>query len=262
MPFQFASLCDGQVFVWSDCLLDLATDFLVGDIGFVWDALYLAAASHFYGSYSSLKVHDEVFVRANNLPAIRKGSASVISWNCKKCSCRSKTVSTLAMLLSSVLSWRVSHGWNPRTCRYLQLLTASSFYLCWWHRHIDSLAVKKELTKLVERLDKTFTAHGKRDQCREDQVDDKQHQWHQHRDQIKWAVYNEVLNHWLCELCDWKKKKISLKFSSCSLLYWTNSVQTVSWYWNLSRNCMVNYTNTFPSGGTTPVTLETDLCRS
>ena len=27
--------------------------------------------------------------------------------------------------------------------------------------------------------------HG--DQCREDQADDKQHQWHQHRDQCKWT---------------------------------------------------------------------------
>ena len=31
IPFQFASLYDGQeVFMWSDCLLDLGTDFLVG----------------------------------------------------------------------------------------------------------------------------------------------------------------------------------------------------------------------------------------
>ena len=26
-----------------------------------------------------------------------------------------------------------------------------------------------------------------RDQCREDQADDKQHQWHQHRDQSEWT---------------------------------------------------------------------------
>ena len=33
MPLQFASLNDGQVvFVWSDCLLDLGTDFLVGNV--------------------------------------------------------------------------------------------------------------------------------------------------------------------------------------------------------------------------------------
>ena len=31
IPLQFASLYDGQeIFVWSDCLLDLGTDFFVG----------------------------------------------------------------------------------------------------------------------------------------------------------------------------------------------------------------------------------------
>ena len=36
MPLQSASLYDGQeVFVWSDCLLDLGTDFLVGNMVFV-----------------------------------------------------------------------------------------------------------------------------------------------------------------------------------------------------------------------------------
>ena len=51
---------------------------------------------------------------------------------------------------------------------------------------IDGLA--EEVAKIVERLDKASTAyvrHG--DQCREDQADDKQHQWHQHRDQSKWT---------------------------------------------------------------------------
>ena len=33
---QFAALYDGQeVFVWSDCLLDLGTNFLVGKMDFV-----------------------------------------------------------------------------------------------------------------------------------------------------------------------------------------------------------------------------------
>ena len=39
IPLQFASLYDGQeVFVWSDCLLDLGTDFLVGNMVFMCDA--------------------------------------------------------------------------------------------------------------------------------------------------------------------------------------------------------------------------------
>ena len=38
IPLQFASLYDGQeVFVRSDCLLDLGTDFLVGNMVFVSD---------------------------------------------------------------------------------------------------------------------------------------------------------------------------------------------------------------------------------
>ena len=45
---QFASLYNCQkVFVWPDCLLDLGTDFLVGNMVFVWDAQYLAVALHF-----------------------------------------------------------------------------------------------------------------------------------------------------------------------------------------------------------------------
>ena len=45
IPLQFASLHDRQeVFGWSDCLLDLGTDFLVGNMIFVWDAKYLAVA--------------------------------------------------------------------------------------------------------------------------------------------------------------------------------------------------------------------------
>ena len=60
MPLQFASLYDGlEVFMWSDCLLDLGTDFLIGNVVF---ALYLAVASHFNSLYSSLElsiwVHD------------------------------------------------------------------------------------------------------------------------------------------------------------------------------------------------------------
>ena len=45
IPLQFASFYDGQeVFVWSDCLLDLCTDFLVGNIVFAGDAEYLATS--------------------------------------------------------------------------------------------------------------------------------------------------------------------------------------------------------------------------
>ena len=47
---------------------------------------------------------------------------------------------------------------------------------------IDGLAgEEEELAKLLERLDKTSKSLRHGDQCREDQADDKQHRWHQHR---------------------------------------------------------------------------------
>ena len=53
---------------------------------------------------------------------------------------------------------------------------------------IDGLArEEEELVNLVQRLDKASTAYGMEIQCREDQADDKQHQWHQHRDQSEWT---------------------------------------------------------------------------
>ena len=57
IPLQFASLYNRQgVFVWSNCLLDLGTDFLAGNMVFVWDVWYLAVASHFHDLYSSLEL--------------------------------------------------------------------------------------------------------------------------------------------------------------------------------------------------------------
>ena len=38
IPLQFASVYDDQeVFMWSDCVLDLGTDFLVGNVVIVSD---------------------------------------------------------------------------------------------------------------------------------------------------------------------------------------------------------------------------------
>ena len=38
ISLQFASLYDGQVFIWSNCLLDLGTDFVAGNTVFARDA--------------------------------------------------------------------------------------------------------------------------------------------------------------------------------------------------------------------------------
>ena len=41
IPLQFASLYDGQeIFMWSNCLLDLGTDFVVGNMVFVCNKSY------------------------------------------------------------------------------------------------------------------------------------------------------------------------------------------------------------------------------
>ena len=64
ISLQFAAFYDVQeVFMWSNCLLDLVKYFLVGNMVFVGDALYLAVAPHFHGSWcllcsSPLRIHD------------------------------------------------------------------------------------------------------------------------------------------------------------------------------------------------------------
>ena len=53
---------------------------------------------------------------------------------------------------------------------------------------IDGLAVEEEeVAKLVERLDKASTAYGMEICAAKTKSDDKQHQWHQHRDQSRLA---------------------------------------------------------------------------
>ena len=48
---------------------------------------------------------------------------------------------------------------------------------------IHGLAGEEEkLAKLVEHLEKASTAYSMEMQCQEDQADDRQHQWHQHRE--------------------------------------------------------------------------------
>ena len=48
IPLQFASLYNGQgVFVWSNCLLDLISHFLVGNMVFVWDAFKVKVTAKF-----------------------------------------------------------------------------------------------------------------------------------------------------------------------------------------------------------------------
>ena len=45
---------------------------------------------------------------------------------------------------------------------------------------------EEELAKLVERLDKVYTAYSMETSAEKTEADDKQHQRHQERDQSKW----------------------------------------------------------------------------
>ena len=103
ISMQSASLYGGQdVFVWSNCLLHLGTDFLVGSVvscsstSFPWFTFFFGAL--LWGS----------MIQKHTGRWMWKRTASVISWNWEKYSCQSKPVSTLSMLLLAVLSWRVS----------------------------------------------------------------------------------------------------------------------------------------------------------
>ena len=60
IPLQFASLYDGQeVFVWSDCLLELGTDFLIGNMVFVWLLWSSAVRVHDSQAYRKMDVTRE-----------------------------------------------------------------------------------------------------------------------------------------------------------------------------------------------------------
>ena len=52
---------------------------------------------------------------------------------------------------------------------------------------IDGLVGEEKLAKLVECPSKASTAYGMQIGGKKDQADDKQHKWHQHRDQSKWT---------------------------------------------------------------------------
>ena len=76
IPVQFVSLYDHQeVFVWSNCLLDLSKDFLVGNMVFVWDVWYLVVAPHFHGLFllwsSAVRVNDSQAYRKMDVTRVR-----------------------------------------------------------------------------------------------------------------------------------------------------------------------------------------------
>ena len=103
--------------MWSDCLLDLGTDFLVGNIVIAWDLQYLAVAPDFHGSYSSFWLFCEGpwFTSRQEDGCNKKAHQSYLGTE-RNAPVKSKLVSTLSMLLSSVLSWRVSPDTTEPSC--------------------------------------------------------------------------------------------------------------------------------------------------
>ena len=59
------------------------------------------------------------------------------------------------------------------------------FPLCWWHWWLNRRG--RRTGKFIWVSQQSLHSLHHRDHCREDQANDKQHQWHQHRDQGKWT---------------------------------------------------------------------------
>ena len=83
-----------------------------------------------------VRVHDSLAYRKTDVTREHMR----LSWNWKKYSCQFKLVSSLSVLLSSGLSWRVSKAWNPhQLCQgtwslWLSQASVHSLWsLCWCH---------------------------------------------------------------------------------------------------------------------------------
>ena len=111
IPLQSASLYDGQeVFLRSDCLLDLGTDFLVRNI-----VLYQMSTILRYQLISMARIpFCSSAVRVHDLQTYRKMYVTRGRISCILELFQTGLNTDLSMLLSSVLSWRGSQALNPR----------------------------------------------------------------------------------------------------------------------------------------------------
>ena len=57
--------------------------------------------------------------------------------------------------------------------------------ICWWHQWLSRR--RRRTVKISRVFGQSLHSLWHGDQCWKDQADDKQHQWHQHRDQSKWT---------------------------------------------------------------------------
>ena len=120
IPLQFAFLYDGQeVFVWSNCLLDLCTDFLVGNMVFVCVCMrcVLSCGStsfawcvFFFGALlwgSTIHTHPGRWMW--------QGSTSVVSWSWEKYSRQSDWYDWFQDNHALFLGWSLERGSTVQT---------------------------------------------------------------------------------------------------------------------------------------------------
>ena len=128
IPLQFAYLYDRQVFMWSDCLLDLGTNFLVGNMVFVRCEVSCGSTSFPWLVFSFGALLWGSMIQKHRGRLMWQGSVSVVFCNWEKYTCHSKLVSTLSVMLLSVL---ISYNWAQvlEACDCLKLLSVH-FDLC------------------------------------------------------------------------------------------------------------------------------------
>ena len=130
IPLQCASLRDRQeVPVWSNCLLDLGTDFLVADMVFCMRCVV---------SRGSTPPPRPAFLRGAPLPGptihkhtgrrMRQGSALVVPRSREKHSCQSKLVSALSVLLPVCVIPESIPGPEPSSATAISWLMGSLYY--------------------------------------------------------------------------------------------------------------------------------------
>ena len=84
------------------------------------------------------------------------------------------------ILLERIMTRHLRRSW--RHCKHWRQNNHQSL-LCWWHWWLSGRGITTGKISWVSQQSLHSLWHG--DQCQEDQADDKQHQWHHHRDESK-----------------------------------------------------------------------------
>ena len=100
VPLQFASLYDRQeVFVWPNCLLDLGTDFLGGNMTCIllWSSAVRVHDSQAYGKTDVTRERISRILELREILLSFQTGFNLVN----------------VAVVCAVLSWRVSEAWNP-----------------------------------------------------------------------------------------------------------------------------------------------------